>query len=360
MASSGVTVRTVPADYGELDRMYRPEIRSMVWKQLGAYAQPADVDDGVQYILQQCLRRRLIAEYKPGTVSSYNHRPVTFRAYLKANVALYCRGLRETLQRRSGRELLVVDTPVGEGEAGRWIDSLAGQVDDYPSLSDSEVLARLRDGLARRAPSAGAPSLVSIFDAMAARHADGRPMTAAAMRKELGAGTAAEAGAWLGDLRAALHEVATSLHTPVPPRYELAGLKLSIAEVRAAVKALKDTRGNRVLPAFENAGHPLAACGKDWYIAFARETMARYPECRVEKGGHFEGGHFGRVKAALIYGLERLVSDEPVPVVRDTERRAWAVLEAAVSRLPGVTPDKAGAILELARLVLAEDELAAA
>lgn len=326
----------------------------MVWKQLGAYAQRADVEDGVQYILERFRSNDVIAQYDPTVVSSYNHRPVTFAAFIKAKIALYCRGLREQLQRRHGRELLVIDTPAEAGESARWIDSVAGRVDDYPSLSDSEVLERLRAGLTRCAQPAGGPSLVSIFDAMTERHAAGQPMSPAAMRKQLGARDTEQAGAWLSELREALRVVSS------PKRYEVGGMLLSAGELRAAVDALKSTRGNRVLPAFVNAGHPLAEAGKTWYLKFADETLARYPECRVAKGGHYEGGHFGRVKAALIYGLEMLIEAGPAPVVRDDERRAWALLEAAVGQLPGVTPGKTEAILELVRLVLSEDEPAAA
>lgn len=353
MASSGSAVCTVPADYNELDRVYRPEITTMVWKQLGAYAQHADIEDGVQYILDRFRTNKVIEQYDPSVVSSYNHKPVTFAAFIKAKIALYCRGLRETLQKRRGRELLVIDTPVETG-GERWIDSLAGQVDDYPSLSDSEVLQRLREGLGRCAPPAGGPSLVSIFDAMTARHAEGQPMTAHAMRKQLGARDTAEAGEWLAELREALRVVAS------PRRYEVGGMLLSSADVRAAIDALKGSQGNRVLPAFVDAGHPLAAAGKTWYLQFAASTRAKYPECRVGKGGHYEGGHFGGVKAQLIYGLEMLIGAEPAPVAEREERKAWAVLAALIGRLPGATPDKTDTILELARQVLAEAEPAVA
>jgi hypothetical protein len=353
VASTRSAVCTVPADYNELFRVYGPEIKSMVWKQLGAYAQPADVEDGVQYIMERFKHNNVIAQFDPTVVSSYNDRPVTFAAFIKAKIALYCRGLREGLQRRQGRELLVIDTPADEGESGRWIDSVAGQVDDYPSLSDSEVLERLRGGLSRCAPPSGGPSLVSIFDAMAERHAAGKPMNPGAMRKQLGARDAEQAGEWLAELREALRVVAS------PKRYEVGGMLLDGAEVRAAIDALKGASGNRVLPAFADAGHPLAAAGKTWYLEFAAGTRAKYPECRVTKGGHYEGGHFGGVKAQLIYGLEMLIGAEPVPVAQGEERKAWTVLAALIGRLPGATPDKTAAILEMARLVLAEEPAAA-
>lgn len=344
MASSGMAVCAAPADYEELARKYGPEIESMVWKQLGAYAQSADIADGVQYILQQFWKNDVIAQYVPGTVSGYNGREVTFAAFIKAKIALYCRGLREQLQRRGDRELLVVDTPADSGD-NRWIDTVTGTSDDYPSMGDSEALEKLREGLSRCVPPSGGPSLVSIFDAMAARHADGRPMTAQAMRREIGASSTEQAGEWLGELRAALKVVAS------PKRYELGGALLSAAQVREAADVLKRAPGNRVLPAWQEAGHPLAKCGKTWYLKFAAETQARYPQCRVAKGGHYEGGHFGRVKAALIYGLEMLIETGPAPVVRDDDMQAWARLEAAVLRLPGVMPDTAEAILEAARLL---------
>jgi hypothetical protein len=333
----------------------------MVWKQLGIRAQQADVEDGVQYIMQQFVRNDVIAQYNPKTISGYNGRPVTFAAFIKAKIALYCRGLRQNLERQA-RQPLMVDAPARDGSEARWIDLLAGSCDDYPSMSDHELLDRLREGLARCPAQAGMP-LVPLFDAMTARFNAGKPMTPASMRRELGAQDNAQVEDWMAQLRTALHEVATSLHVPAPelsavkterhvPVHEVGGMLLTGAEVRAAVAALKNSRGNRVLPAFTDAGHPLAAAGKTWYLDFAARVMAEYPETRAARGGHYPGGHFGRVKAALIYGLEQLVPPGP--------EQAWEALEAAVSQLPGVTPDTADALLEAARLLLASGDMVTA
>ena len=342
----------------------------MVWKQLGIRAQLADVEDGVQYILQQFYKNNVIAEYKPGTISGYNGRPVTFAAFIKAKIALYCRGLRQNLDRQA-RQPLMVDAPVRDGET-RWIDLLAGRCDDYPSISDNELLDRLREGLAQCPAQAGMP-LVPLFDAMTARFAAGKPMTPASMRRELGAADNEQVEDWMAQLRTALHEVATSLHVPAPelaavkterhvPVHEVGGMLLTGAEVRAAVAALRNSRGNRVLPAFTDAGHPLAAAGKTWYLDFAARVMEAYPETRTARGGHYPGGHFGRVKAALIYGLEQLAPPEPEPVLQPdlVEAAGWAALEAAVAQLPGVTPDTAEALLEAARLLLASGDMVSA
>jgi hypothetical protein len=338
----------------------------MVWKQLGIRAQLADVEDGVQYILQQFYKNDVIAQYDPQTISGYNGRPVTFAAFIKAKIALYCRGLRQNLERLARQQPLMVDAPAQEGSEARWIDLLAGRCDDYPSISDNALLDRLRAGLAKCPAQAGMP-LVPLFDAMTTRFAAGQPMTPASMRRELGATDNEQVEDWMAQLRTALHEVATTLHVRAPelaavktgrhvPVHEVGGMLLTGAEVRAAVAALKNSRGNRVLPAFTDAGHPLAAAGKTWYLDFAARVMEEYPETRTARGGHFPGGHFGRVKAALIYGLEQMAPAEPESA--DTD--AWAALEAAIVQLPGVTPDTAEAMLEAARLLLASGDMVSA
>lgn len=388
MASSHAAVCVAPADYGELFIEYGPDIRRVVWRQLGTVARPSDVEDGVSYILQQFMSADVIAQYKPGTISEFNKKPVTFKAFIMAKVALYCRGLRESIGRRAGRELLLIDTTVGEDGSMPWLDLLGGTSDEYPSLADPDAMERLRGALAAFAPPPGTEPVLPLFNALAEQFASGRTVSAAAVRKKFGKSQAATE-AWMEELRGALREV-TSVSHPLPASepgpavtpaddewmaalreaasgevtFELGGVKLSGAEVRAAAEALKAARGNRVLPAFKETGHRLAEAGKTWYLGFAETVMQAHPELRTPARRHAEG-HFGRVKQALIYGLELLAADfpaaEPVgvpvteavaaPVVPSTE--LWAELEGVLARFPGFDADATEAAMEAVRLLAA-------
>lgn len=388
MASSRSAVCVAPADYAELFIDYGDDIRRVVWRQLGPVAKPSDVEDGVQFIVQQFMKNDVIGQYRPGTISTFNKKPVTFKAFILAKVALYCRGLRETLGRRAGRELLLVDTTVGDDGSMPWLDLLGGTADEYPSLADTEALDRLRDALAMFAPAPGSEPVLPLFDALAEQFAKGKTVSAAAIRRKFRK-TPEQADAWMTELRDALREVVGSQAPPLPPvplpavapvddawmaelreaasgevTFELGGLKLSAAEVRAAVAALRETKGNRVMPAFKDAGHRLAESGKTWYLGFAETVMQQYPHLRTPARRHAEG-HFGRVKQALIYGLERLVEGTPedtpvdmpvdeavtVPVV--PSGGLWAELESVLGRLPGFDADTTEAALEAVRLLAA-------
>jgi hypothetical protein len=388
VASSRLTaVCVAPADYAELFLQYGGDIKRVVWRQLGALAQPADVDDGVQYIVQQLMsndrRPGVIEQYRPDHVSDFNDRPVTFKAFMLAKVALYCRGLRESIGRRAGRELLLVDRTVGEDGAMPWLDLLGGTADEYPSLADTEALERLRDALAVFAPAPGSEPVLPLFDALAEQFASGRTVSAAAVRKKFGK-SQADAEAWMEELRGALREVTAvshPLHAPVPAVapaddewmaelrgiasgdaiFELGGLRLTAAEVRAAADALRAAKGNRVLPAFKDAGHRLAEAGKTWYLGFAETVMQAHPELRTPPRRHAEG-HFGRVKQALIYGLELLAAGAPVAEpVAEPEVAAlvvpgpdlWSELESVLARLPGFDVDTTEAAMEAVRLLAA-------
>lgn len=348
VASPDIAACAAPHDYDELARAYGPDIRRMIAGRLGPAAGPQDVEDGLQHVLGQFIKNDVIAQFDPGYVSDFTRQPVKFKAFIMAKVELYCRNLRDVLARRR-REALLVDAPVGDDGGTRWVDMLGGTWDDYPSLRDGEVLGRLREGLSARPAEPGQPSLVSMFDALTARHEAGRSVTAAAVRDGLGMDRES-ATALLGQLREALREITD------PTRYDVGGMVLSAEQVRAAVAALRAAPGNRVLPAFERANHPLAAAGKTWYLDFAADVLARHPECRTPKGGHYPGGHFGKVKAALIYGLDLMVGREPEkPPVEQAEAQMWAALEVILTRLPGSTPDRAAMLMSLTRMVLAED-----
>jgi hypothetical protein len=353
VASPGTAACAAPTDYAELFETYGPDIRNRIRSRLPPSARPQDVEDGLQHVLGQFVKNDVIAQYNPSFVSDYTHKPVPFRAFIMAKVELYCRNLRDVLARHQ-REVLLVDAPVGDDEGSRWVDALGGDWDDYPSLRDSEVLGRLREALGRRPSQPGQPSLVAMFDALAGRYEAGQSVTAAGVRDELSLDRSASIEL-LGQLREALREITD------PTRYELGGVLLSAEQVRAAAEALKNAPGNRVLHVFQDAGHPLAAAGKTWYLEFAAGVLKEHPECRTPKGGHYPGGHFGKVKAALIYGMETMVGREPAEAPADqAEGHMWAALEAILGRLPGSTPDRVAVLMGMTRLVLSQEDLVAA
>jgi DNA-directed RNA polymerase specialized sigma24 family protein len=378
VASSDVAACTAPADYGELFLQFGDDIRRLVWRQLGPGAQRDDADDGVSYIIERLMATGAIEQYDPGRISEFTQRPVKFKAFIMAKVALYCRGLRETLSRRQGRELLVIDSAFGDSEStqGPW-EALLAVSDEYPAL-DGDVLDRLREELAVRENTPGRAPVLPLFDALAERFAAGGRVSVEAMRRKFGM-DAEGIAIWFAELREALHDIGCHQETrPVPVQpvpavlsvpepegeFELGGVRLTGAEVAAAAAALRASKGNRVLPAFKDAGHKLAEAGKTWYLDFAERVMRAHPELRTEKGGHWAGGHFGRVKNALIYGLEELAGmleesqaaeEVPPPEVQAAMvlDGPWQALERVILTLPGFTAESAEAALEAVRLLAA-------
>jgi hypothetical protein len=345
VASSASAPCVAPADCGELFELYGDDIRRMVWKQLGFRATPQDVEDGVAHVLVAFVRNKVTEQYDGQKISDFTHEPVKFKAFIMHKVELYCRDLRSR-QQRQRREPLLVDTPLpSEGDA-HWTDLLGGVTDDYPSLESGDVLERLRAGLARRSPRPGEVALLPLFDALTARFREGESVNATAVRGALGMNRA-EASARFAELREALRQITD------PARFDVGGMVLSAEQVRAAVDALKAAPGNRVLPAFANAGHPLAGAGKTWYLGFAAEVMRQYPETRVPRGGHYPGGHFGKVKSALVYGLEKMLHEAgELPQVQPP---TWRNMELLLARMPGGNPDRVAMVMELARLVFAAE-----
>jgi len=264
------------------------------------------------------------------------------------------------------------------------VDYAAAVTDSYPSL-ENEGIDLLRERLEAHEGVPGRAPVLPLFDAVARRFLAGESIAAKVVRRDFGLD---EDGIriWFGELRDALREVTVhkppepfaGVHLPPPPpdeevagwfgelraaaavdvperSFELGGMTLTAAEVRAAADALAARAGNRVLPAWQDAGHPLAAAGKTWYLGFAEEVMKRHPELRVPPKRHSEG-HFGRVKQALVFGLYELAGSQPEPASVPAEPvpdPLWADFEAALRRLPGLDGDKADAALEAVWLLAA-------
>jgi hypothetical protein len=341
----------VPSGYQELAERYGDDLRRAVRRCL-PWVRPEEREDVLQYILQQFLIRDVIRMYKPGFVTDRAPNGVTFRSFILGQVPAYCRGKGEALARNSRREMCTADAPVGDGHA-TWIEQVTkgdGR-DEYPSLADEDLLARLRRHLADRPGSGDGPSPAELLDHLAARAEEGKdPERGLARHFGLDEATAA---ARLAGLRAELHAAVSRRHPEASA--EVGGVMLSLSQVRSAAALLREAAGNQVLKVWQKAGHPLAEAGKDWYVPWAKQELAWYPHLRGEKGGHFEGGHGSPVKRGLIHRLERLLTGEepsaPKPLLAPAaEPETWLDrAEAALWSAPGATLETVESALELVR-----------
>jgi hypothetical protein len=346
---------TAPADAAELWERDGGFVYSLTRKLLGPEVSAADAEDAAAEIIERLLvsvndkGETILGQYSAGYVSERTGQPVTWRSFLSGKVARYCRGKRESIARRNGRELLLCDTEAGDG-GERWVELFGGRVwDDYPSLTDEEFEQRMRDYLAAL-PGAweGPGSLFDVFNEVLDRVKSGERATQVAglTRKQT-----ALALVRIRELSAAA--------MAAPPRgpVAVAGVELTLAEARDALDRLRGASGNHVHRAL--AGHRLMAEGrKGWYHAFAKAELAAYPGCAVEAwAGKVGGAGNGHVKAAVIHGLQRLLAGapeepEPAPSLPDEVSRA-ELLEAELWRITGLDAARIDAIIAAAERVYA-------
>jgi len=355
----------IPGSYDELALEYGPSIRAIVHRRVFG-AQPADIDNITQYILLRLQAVDVIGQYDPDLVPD-SGRKATFRTFLLSRVPVYCRGQGETLAKVAGRELLVGDQS-SSGDGSPWIETVAGgNWDDYPSLSREDQHARLRSLLAARPAADGQPGLVDVFDAVAARVAEGRDVTPAALSRRLKVNPD-EAAAYLLQLREELRSaVLRDYRGARVGCVQLAGQWLTPDQVRTHADVLEGRKGNQVLRVWKAAKLPLAAAGPTWYLVPAKAELEVYPELREEpvplevRPGRTRA-HGGAVKRGLIHWLRRIADGdttpdqvpermpEPPPDLAGDDS-AWTVLELAVTALGGATSDKIAAALAAVREV---------
>lgn len=293
----------VPRDADELVRIYRDYVIGLVTK-LGIPAQ--DAEDVTNDILERELAVGVIDMYNPDFTVSHQgqQKNVTFRAFLSARVSLRVRGKRDQIQRRTGRELLICDSPVDEGGT-RWIEVFGGkQWDDYADLDATEFITRMRDYLATVPPRSPEDScdLVALFDELLRQVREEGEVTAQAIQEHFGV-TGTIAAAWLGRLREIMTQAGDVLPKPEPR--VIGGVTLSLGDVQTAISILRDARGIMVRQPLERAGHPLAAAEDGWYHVFSLDERKLFPELEVDPQTHKKPA--GHVKAAVIHRLERML-----------------------------------------------------
>lgn len=334
-----------PADNEELYAKWGERVLGLVRKLLGPGHRQQDIEDVAADIMEKLVARNVIGMYEADHISDHTGKPVTWKAFLSHQVALYVRGKREQVTRRAQREPLWCDITLGDGTT-RWAELFGDSVtEEYPSLSDAEEYQRMRDYLALHPAEPGPCSLLALFDELAERLRNGQPLSRAAVQRTFG-WSAVSADKYMDALRAALREAVTA---PLPPKFDLGVMVLSAAELTAAIDLLRASGGNRVYPAFALAGHRLAGAGKKWYIPFAKEEIRNFPDIRIAKRTHATG-HADHVKRALIHRLERMVHEAggPAPVPEPEEETQRDLLEAQLWHIPGLSVTQVDAILAAA------------
>ena len=117
------------------------------------------------------------------------------------------------------------------------------------------------------------------------------------------------AGAWLSRLRGVLRQA-----TGRPP-VTVGGVALTLDEVAAALKILREAKGIMVRQPLARAGHPLARAEAGWYHEFSRlSEIRKFPALAVDPGTHRKPA--GHVKEAVMHRLERILAEAEVTVLR--------------------------------------------
>jgi hypothetical protein len=340
-----------PAGADEFYRQDGDYVKGLVRKLLGASGNVQDAEDAASDIMERLLvsvnadGQNALGQYDSGFTSERTGQRVTWRAFLSGKIALYMRGKREQVSRRTGRELLLCDTAAGEGGT-RWVELFGGQEwDDYPSLDDDEFCSRMRDYLAVQPEEWDGPGLLALFDALS-RHVmagdDGFPL------HRLGLSKAASRNA-MNHLREA---AAASVAGRRPGKVTVEGVELSAAEAREAVTLLKAGKGNHVHAPLRN--HRLQAeAPKGWYHPFSAEERRLFPECATDPQTHSKPAD--HVKRAVIHRLERLLAEAggaappEVPEEPEPELTREELLEAELWHIKGLDACGVDAVLGAVR-----------
>jgi hypothetical protein len=332
-------VSAVPSSPEEFVRLYRDYVVHLVRK-LGVPDQ--DCEDVANDILEKELKARNRLDQEVGILALYDpdfevefqgeRKKVTFRAFLSARVARRVRGKRETIQRRAGRELLICDTAVSDGQS--WIDLFGGSVtDDYSHLDAEEWLAAMRDRLARvpRSSPSDSCDLIALFDELVSQIKRTGAIDRAAVQARFDVADTTVTN-WLSRLRGIMGAV-PGTELAQPESRVIGGVTLTMADIRTALNVLREAPGIMVRQPLAKAGHPLALAEAGWYHPFSKEEIKAFPEIAIDPQTHRKPA--GHVKLAVIHRLERmlglLMAEAPAPEPEEpltewelTEARLWS------------------------------------
>jgi len=303
---------TAPSSDAEMYQRYWKHVRGLLVKQ---GVPSVHADDAAQDVFAALIRRKVREKYDPQhTVEHQNGvKRCTFQAYLLGITALYARGIREKHGTNARREKFLFDLPGNDA----WAELLTGTwMDDYPSLSEAGLTARLRTWLALQPPAPpGETDLLALFDELAC-----------------------EARKPSKQEKAALAQLPWASVEAVPDSslaltWDIGGLAVTPEQVHAAVLVLEADKSIMVLGPLQRAGHPLGdAPGKRWYHPFSKEEIKAFPDIAIDPQTHRKPA--GHVKIAVLHRLRRML-EEAVPALLD-----------APDTLPGSDQDTSAPTIE--------------
>ncbi len=216
---NGVDYVSAPADYADLFRTYYRYVVTLV-RRLGI--EESRKEDVASDILLRLYERDILSTFDPSLVFTYDgkDRPARFKSFLTKLVMTYVRGHFDKQQRQNGRELLIADRPVGDGDT-TWIDVFGGTVDGADAdvlnvLAEQDLVDKLRAYIATvpRKSKFDSCDLLALFDAVVVQIRECGAWNVAELRDRFGISSTAM-HSWMWWLRANL---AHALGRPVPPR----------------------------------------------------------------------------------------------------------------------------------------------
>ncbi len=315
-----------PADTGEMFRKYAGYVRGLVVK-LGV--PPQDAEDAAADIMARLYERDLIGMFDPEHHIEHNGEviPASFKSFLSAQVALYVRGKRDAITRRSRRELLILDQPADGGSGGTTFAELLGgsHEDDSSKVSADDFITKARGYLAVVSPRSARDKcdLIELFDEMVREVNEDGEFSYVSIQQHFGI-SSTSAYSWVGWLRECLANAASHLSSC----HVAGGVILTEADVASAIKILRKSGGSSVMSPLESAGHKLSTAQAGWHKEFARQEKALYPELAADTGKPDK--RRPGVKLAVIHRLERML---PAGLPAEPAESSWDAVEAELWRL---------------------------
>lgn len=292
-----------PSGADELFRTYFGYILKIVATTPAIPAQ--DAEDVAMEIMTRLLERDVLGMFDPGMTFHHDGQeiPARFRTFLTAQVQLYVRGQRDKIGRQRKRELLIVDSPLGDDEdsGGSWADMFTSTEDDLSGIDAAEWIRQARGFLAivPRRSDQDSCDLVRVFDELVGQVSRNGSVSAAEAALSLGVSPSVM-GRWITWMRQNLRQQAV-----LSRRVTIGGEVYTAAHARQAVAILRGVKGAPfVRQPLARAGSPLATMD---YHRIARSEQATYPECRVP-ALHQGKGHFApHVLTAVVHHIERVL-----------------------------------------------------
>lgn len=294
-----------PADAAELHRDYYAYVCHML---ISEGIPPQEVEDAAGDIFARFIKLDIIGQFDPEHHIEHGGKVIApnFRTFLSRKVALYARGQRDKVRRRTTREVLLCDQEVEGGSL--WVEVFGGQIwDDYSGLGAQEFVTRMRSYLATLPPRSSRDrcDLLALFDAMVSQGWEDSKLDYSILQQQFGI-SPTSAYQWVTRLRDALKEVPADFTPPAARTWTIGGIELTEADLREAVEILKSKAGG-IMVKQPLAGTAFRAAEKGWYHPFSKEEIKLYPELEIDPQTHKKPA--GHVRKAVVHRLERMLGE---------------------------------------------------